>query len=65
MILLFAVLWMDLEIIILSEDREKQTRYHLHVESKGKWYISTYLQNRNRVTDNKFTVTRRERGGEG
>ena len=35
----------------------------LTVESKEKWYTSTYLQNRNRVTDvdNKFTVP----GGKG
>ena len=40
---------MDLEIIILSEVREKQTSsvYHLYVESKRRYKL-TYLQNRNR-----------------
>ena len=42
-----------------KSDRERQISwYHLYVESK-KWYIWTYLQNRNRVTDvkNKLMVT--------
>ena len=30
----FAATWMDLEIVILSEDRERERWYHLHVESK-------------------------------
>ena len=33
----FAVAWMDLEIILLSEVRQRKTniiRYHLYVESK-------------------------------
>ena len=30
----FAATWVDLEIIILSEVRERQTPYHFDVESK-------------------------------
>ena len=37
--------------------------YHLYVESKKKWYKWTYLQNRNRETENKLMVTKGERGG--
>ena len=31
----FAAIWMDLEIIILSEFRERQMSYNNHVESKN------------------------------
>ena len=63
----FAAMWMDLEIIILSEVNQIKTntiRYHLYVESKI-WYKWTYLQNRNRLRDieNKLMVTKGERGG--
>ena len=45
-------MWMDLQIITLSEVRQRKTNiiwYHLYVESKNKWYMWTYLQNRNRL----------------
>ena len=71
-ILSFAAIWMDLEIIILSEISQRKTNiiYHLHVQSKTghKWI---YLWNRNRLTDteNGFVVAsgqrRRERDGLG
>ena len=63
----FAATWMDLEIVILSEDRERQIWYRLYVEFKQKWYNWTYLQNRSRVTnvENKLTVTKGEGGGKG
>ena len=40
-------------------------KYHLHVESKKKWYNWTYIKNRHRPTDieNKLMVTKGERGG--
>ena len=60
----FAATWMDLEIIILSEVRQRKTNttwYHLHVDSKmrHKWI---YLQNRNRLTDieNRLVVSNGE-----
>ena len=52
--MLSAATWMDLEIIILSEVNQTKgniTCYPLYVESKKKWYIWTYLQNRRRLTD--------------
>ena len=56
----FAATWMDLEIIILSKVRQKEKdKYHMisHVESKIP-HKSTYLQNKNRLTDieNKLLV---------
>ena len=30
----FAATWMDLELTLLCEIRERQIQYHLHVESK-------------------------------
>ena len=49
----FAAIWVQLEIIILSEVRKRKTNiiwYHLHVESKI-WHKWTYSRNRNRLTD--------------
>ena len=63
-ILPFAASWMDLEILILSElksDAERQIPYNIaYMWSLKKWYKSTYLQNRNRVTyvENRVMVTR-------
>ena len=48
-----AAIWMDLEIIILSEVSQRKTNtiwYHLHVASKM-WHKWTYLRNRNGLTD--------------
>ena len=62
----FVATWMQLEIIILSEVRQRKTNiiYHLYTESEKKWYKWTYLQNRNRLTDieNKLMVTKGESG---
>ena len=47
----FAITWMDLHLIMLSEVRQRKTNtiwYHLYVESKI-WYKWTYPQNRNRL----------------
>ena len=52
----------------LKLDRERQISYDIaYMWNLKKWYKWTYLQNRNRVTDveNKLTVTKGERGGEG
>ena len=59
----FAPTWKDPEIIILSEvSRIRQVLCNItYVESKKKkWYKSTFLQNRNRLTgiENKLTVTK-------
>ena len=60
----FAAIWMDLEIIILSElDSERQTSYDItYMWNLKKWYKWTYLQTRNRLTDieNKLMVTKGE-----
>ena len=57
----FAAVWVDLEIIILSEVRQRK-RNILWAESGKKWYKQSYLQNRNRLIDLKkeFMVTRGE-----
>ena len=65
----FATTGMDRETVILSEvkaEKDNTIWYHSYVESKKKWHMWTYLQNRYRLTDiqNKFIVTKRERGGE-
>ena len=46
-------------------DRERQTGYCLHVEFWKKGYRWTYMQKRNSTTDieNKFLVSKGERGG--
>ena len=52
-IISFAATWMDLEIVILSEVRQRKTNiiYALYVESKKNCTNELYLQNRSRVTD--------------
>ena len=60
----FAMTWMDLEIIILSEvSQTSMTWYFLYMELK-KWYKWTYLQDRNRVPDveNELMITKGKRG---
>ena len=50
-IMLFAAMWMQLEIIMLNKpERERHIPYNFNVESKI-WHKRTYLQNRNRSTD--------------
>ena len=61
----FAAKWMDLEIVILSKVRQRQTScnitYMWNLKKRYKWI---YLQNRNRVTgvENNLMVTG-EKGG--
>ena len=59
----FAAMWMDLEIVILSEVRQRRRNiiwHPLYVDSKKKWYKWTYMQNRRRLTDleNELMVAR-------
>ena len=59
----FTAIRMDLEIIMLSEVRERQIVYYFYVDSKKKKkkeYKWTYLQSRNRVpeVENKLIVSR-------
>ena len=60
----FAEIWKDLEIIILSEIRERQSYDITYMWNLDKLYKWTYLENRNRPTDieNKPMVTKRESG---
>ena len=67
----FVATWMDLEIIIISEvktDRERQIYEITSMRNLNKkLYKWTYLQNRNRLTDNenKLMVTKGEIWGYG
>ena len=49
----FAVMWVDLDIVKLSEVRYRKTNiaYHLYVECKNMVQMFCYLQKRNRLTD--------------
>ena len=63
-----AATWMDLDIIILSEVRERQISYDItYMWNLMKWYKWTYLQNRDRLRDieSELMVTKgeRQRGG--
>ena len=60
----FAEIWKDLEIIILSEIRERQSYDITYMWNLDKLYKWTYLENRNRPTDieNKPMVTKGESG---
>ena len=67
-IMLFAAIWMDLEIVTLSEVRQKRRSilwHSLYMDSKMKWHKWAYLQNRKRLTENELTVARGEGWGEG
>ena len=60
----FAITWMDLHLIMLSEVRQRKTNtiwYHLYVESKI-WPEGTSLQNRNSLADeeNRLVITKWE-----
>ena len=64
----FAVTWMDLETVILSEvsQTEKDKKHiSLYVDSKKTLYKEAYLQNRNRLTalENKLMVAGWKDGG--
>ena len=57
-----AATWMDLEIIILSEVRQRKTDaiwHHLHVESKTQNEL-IYETNRLTDTENRFMVATEE-----
>ena len=53
----FVAIWMDLQIVILSEySQSEKDKYHSNIyvwNQKKKRYKWTYLQNRNRVKDAK------------
>ena len=67
--MLFAAAWMELEIIILSEENQTEknntTQYHLYMWNLWKSHKLTSLQNRLTDIENKCMVTTRERKGEG
>ena len=48
---------MDLESLVLSEVSQTKADT-LNVESKKDWYKRTYFQNRNRLIENRFMVTK-------
>ena len=60
----FAATWKDLKITILSKVRQRQVPYNItYMWNLKTQYKSTYLHNRNELTDleNKLTVTKWER----
>ena len=62
----FAAIWMDLEIIIVSEVRLRKTSiicYHLHVEYKKYTNEPIYKTNRFTEAENKLMVSKGERKG--
>ena len=63
----FAVTWMDLEIVILSEVRRRKTNiYDITYMWNLKKMVQMNLQNRkSHRCRNKLMVTSGERGGEG
>ena len=61
-----AVTGMYLDIVVLSQVRERQISYDItYTWNLKKWYVLTYLQNRNRLidTENKFVVTKGDMRG--
>ena len=49
----FTATWMDLDIVLLSEDRQTKEKYCMKTlicESKKKWYKWIYLKKRKRST---------------
>ena len=53
-----ATTWIDLEIVILSEESQRDIVWCCsYMESKKKWYSWTRLQNRNGFTDLKNELT--------
>ena len=63
----FAATWMNLEIIILSDIRERQILYDITYMwnlKRKKWLKSTYLLSRNRATgvETEIMVTKGGRG---
>ena len=63
----FAVTWMDIEIVILSEvSQTEEDKYHdiAYMWNLKKGYKWTYLQNTNSHSgENKLMVTKGEKGG--
>ena len=60
----FAATWMDLEMIILSEDREWQIPYHItHMWNlkKSKGQMNLFTKQKLTETENKLMVTKGER----
>ena len=66
--MLFVATWMDLDISILSEDRERQISQGMTYMWNFKiWYRWIFLQNRNKLTDieGKFVATKEDSRGWG
>ena len=54
----FATTWIDLEIVLLNEIRQRQTSsYHLYVEFLKRIQINLFTK-QNQTLENKFTVTK-------
>ena len=61
----FAVAWMDLEIITLSQMETNIIRYHLYVDSKNMIQMHLFIKEKQTHRHRKqTTVTKGEMGGE-
>ena len=62
----FTATWMQLEILILTEVRERKIPYDItYMWNLKIWHKLTYLQKRNRLTDieNRLVVAKGAAGG--
>ena len=65
-IMSFSTIWMDLDIIILSEVHQRKTyiiRNHLYVKSKNMIEINLFTKEKQTHKHRKFMITKKKRVG--
>ena len=64
-IMSFAATWMDLEIVTLSEVREREISYDIpYMWNLKRNYTNSYLQNKNRLIEQSYNCQGKGLGGE-